>query len=198
MSSVVIYIHGQGGNADEALHYTSLFKDCDVVGIEYSANTPWEAKDEFPKLYDSIALNYSSVILIANSIGAYFAMNALSDKTIEKAYFISPVVDMEKLIKDMMTWANVDETELEQKGTIETSFGQTLSWKYLCFVRTHQAKWNITTHILYGDKDNLTSLETISKFADETGSTLTIMKDGEHWFHTEEQMRFLDKWIEEN
>ena len=197
MSSVVIYIHGQGGNADEALHYKPLFKDCDVVGIEYSATTPWDAKDEFPKLYDSISKNYQSVILVANSIGAYFAMNALSNKTIEKAYFISPVVDMEKLIKDMMTWANVDETELEEKGTIETDFGQTLSWEYLCFVRANPIKWNIPTQILYGDMDNLTSFETISKFADETGSTLTIMKDGEHWFHTEEQMRFLDKWIEE-
>ena len=22
-----------------------------------------------------------------------------------------------------------------------------------------------------------------------------LFSDGEHWFHTEEQMRFLDKWI---
>ncbi len=26
-------------------------------------------------------------------------------------------------------------------------------------------------------------------------TTLTIMKNGEHWFHTEEQMKFLDSWI---
>lgn len=24
---------------------------------------------------------------------------------------------------------------------------------------------------------------------------LTVMQNGEHWFHTEEQMRFLDNWI---
>ena len=59
-----------------------------------------------------ICKNYKSVQVIANSIGAYLAMNALSDKQIEKAYFISPVVNMEKLITDMMLWANVTEDEL--------------------------------------------------------------------------------------
>ncbi|MDY2742875.1 MAG: alpha/beta hydrolase, partial [Eubacteriales bacterium] len=24
---------------------------------------------------------------------------------------------------------------------------------------------------------------------------LSIMKNGEHWFHTDEQMKFLDEWI---
>ena len=27
--------------------------------------------------------------------------------------------------------------------------------------------------------------------------SLTVMEGGEHWFHTEEQMRFLDEWIRE-
>ena len=33
----------------------------------------------------------------------------------EKAYFISPVVDMERLIADMMIWANVTEDELKDE-----------------------------------------------------------------------------------
>ncbi len=44
-------------------------------------------------------------------------------------------------------------------------------------------------------KDNLTSIETISEFAGRIGASLTVMKDGEHWFHTEEQMEFLDDWL---
>ena len=55
-----------------------------------------------------------------------------------------------------------------------------------------------TFRILYGDKDNLTSLETISAFAKQHDVELTVMPDGEHWFHTEEQMRFLDDWIAQN
>ena len=39
-------------------------------------------------------------------------MNALADRNIEKAFFISPIVNMEKLIADMMIWANVTEQDL--------------------------------------------------------------------------------------
>lgn len=37
--------------------------------------------------------------------------------------------------------------------------------------------------------------DTIYKFAQRIGATLTVMKGGEHWFHTNEQMKFLDNWI---
>ncbi len=47
----------------------------------------------------------------ADSIGAYFTMISLNDRRIEKAFFISPVVNMEKLITDMMMWANVTEDD---------------------------------------------------------------------------------------
>ena len=40
---------------------------------------------------------------------------------IHKAYFISPIVDLEKLIGDMMLWANVTEEELRDKGVIHTA-----------------------------------------------------------------------------
>lgn len=32
--------------------------------------------------------------------------------------------------------------------------------------------------------------------AETCGASLTVMENGEHWFHTEEQMRFLDNWIQ--
>ena len=32
-------------------------------------------------------------------------------------------------------------------------------------------------------------------FAEQTGAEMTVMEGGEHWFHTEEQMAFLDQWI---
>ena len=119
----VIYIHGKGGNAEEAIHYKPLFSNCDVIGLDYTAQFPWEAKEEFPLLFNSIYRNYKTVEVIANSIGAYFAINALSNQQIEKAYFISPVVDMERLIADMMIWANVTEDELKEKKEIQTTFG---------------------------------------------------------------------------
>lgn len=196
MDKTILYMHGQGGSPEEAKHYRSLFKNCNVIGFDYTAQSPWEAKDEFPKFFDSVCGRGKPETVIANSIGAFFTMSALSDRQIEKAYFISPVVNMEKLILDMMARANVSEEELREKGVIETSFGQKLSWEYLSYVREHPISWKVPTHILYGRHDSLTSLATISEFAEQTGATLTVMENGEHWFHTEEQMRFLDSWIE--
>ena len=195
MKQIVIYVHGKGGTAEEAKHYQPLFAESDVIGFDYKSQNPWEAKREFPDFYDLHSKEYDSVILVANSIGAFFSMNALAEKNISKALFISPIVNMERLITDMMTWANVTEDELCSKKEISTDFGETLSWEYLCYVRKHPIKWNIPTCILYGAKDNLTSIETVSEFAEQTGAILTVMNDGEHWFHTEEQMEFLDNWI---
>ena len=122
-------------------------------------------------------------------------MNAGIDAMIRCAYFISPVVDMERLILDMMSRAGVTEKELEEKGVIRTSFGEDLSWEYLYYVREHPVCWTVPTWILYGRQDNLTSYETISAFAKTHGAEVTVMEEGDHWFHTEEQMRFLDDWI---
>ena len=195
MKKLVIYVHGKGGTAEEAMHYRTLFVESDVIGFDYKSQNPWEAKSEFPDFYDLHSKEYDSVILVANSIGAYFSMNALAEKNISQAMFISPIVNMERLIADMMMWSNVTEAELESKKEIPTEFGETLSWEYLCYVRKHPIKWNIPTCILYGANDNLTSLETISEFAEQIGASLTVMNDGEHWFHTNEQMEFLDNWI---
>lgn len=195
MNRTIVYIHGQGGNAEEAEHYRSLFPDCRVIGLDYQSQSPREAKEKFPRLFERLCGQRERVTVIANSIGAYFAMSALSEKQVEKAYFISPVVDMETLIETMMTWAGVSEKELREKGEIKTDFGEKLSWEYLSYVREHPITWNVPTYILYGGRDNLTSLETIAAFAKQTGADLAVMEDGEHWFHTEEQMEFLDRWI---
>ncbi|HRU98260.1 MAG TPA: alpha/beta hydrolase [Ruminococcus sp.] len=191
----VIYIHGKNGIADEAEIYKPVFSEYEVIGLDYKAETPWQAKAEFPKLFDKMCADSNEVILVANSIGAYFAMHSLAEKRISKAFFISPIVDMERLILDMMKWAGVGEKELVQRGEIKTDFGETLSWEYLCYVREHPIKWHIPTEILYGENDSLTSLETITAFAERTGAELTVMSGGEHWFHTEEQMRFLTEWL---
>ena len=195
---LVIYIHGKGGNIEETNHYQSIFRESDVIGFDYKSQTPWEAEIEFPMLYDRYAKSYDSVILIANSIGAYFTMLSLAEKNISQALFISPIVDMEKLIMDMMKWLNITEDELKSKKEVETEFGETLSWEYLSYVKDHPIRWSVPTSILYGEKDNLTSKETITKFAEQIGATLTIMENGEHWFHTDEQLNFLDTWVKKS
>lgn len=195
MKQLVIYVHGKGGSAKESEHYKPLFPKCDVIGFDYHSQYPWEAKEEFSRFFDFYCKKYDSVFLIANSIGAFFSMCGFFEKPLLKAMFISPIVNMEKLITDMMMWSNVTENELRREKEIPTEFGETLSWEYLCYVREHSIKWNIPTCILYGGQDELTSKETVFEFAKRTGAVLTVMENGEHWFHTNEQMEFLDNWI---
>lgn len=197
MKEILIYIHGKGGSAEEAEHYKRLFTNHEVIGFDYRAQTPWEARMEFPPFFAGQRSRCDRLSIIANSIGAFFAMSALDAKLVDSAYFISPVVDMENLIGNMMRWSNVTEQMLEERREIPTNFGETLSWDYLCYVREHPIAWNVQTKILYGEHDSLTSFETVSAFAKSHNAKLTVMPDGEHWFHSDEQMRFLDDWLKE-
>lgn len=191
----VVYVHGKGGSASECEHYRPLFPDCDVLGLDYQTSTPWEAGEEIRTAIDALHCRCDSVTLIANSIGAFFSLHAGLNGLVDMAYLISPIVDMEKLIGEMMRFENVTEEDLRAKGVIPTFFGEDLSWQYLSYVRSRLADWKIPTRILYGDRDTLTSLQSIRSFAKSCGASLTIMENGEHWFHTEEQLRFLDEWI---
>ena len=195
MKNVVIYIHGKYGTAKEAEYYKKFFNEADIIGFEYTSEYPWDFQKEFSNFIDNIYIKYKKISIIANSIGAYFTMLSLTNKNIEKVFFISPIVDMEKLITDMMVSENITEEELYKKKEIKTSFGEILSWDYLTFARKNPIEWNIPTYILYGEKDDLTSYETILNFANKTKANLTIMKGGEHWFHTDEQIEFLNNWI---
>ena len=195
MKEILVYVHGKGGSAEEAAHYKPLFPNCEVIGFDYHSQTPWEAKEEFPAFFAQQRQRCDRLILIANSIGAFFAMSALDETLVDRAYFVSPVVDMENLIGNMMQWANVTEDELEKKREIPTNFGETLSWDYLRYVREHPISWNVPTCILYGEHDNLTSIETVTAFSERCHAKITVMPGAEHWFHTQAQMRFLDDWI---
>ena len=187
--NLLLYIHGKGGSPDESEHYKKLFADCDVIGLEY------KTVEEIHNAVKNFKIRYEKIILVANSIGAYFAMNADIEEEIFQAYFISPIVNMEKIIKNLMEMNNISEEDLKRAGIIQIPFGEKLSWEYLTYVKENPLKWNVPTKILYGSKDNLTSLETIMEFAEKNNFEVTVMENGEHWFHTEEQIKFLDEWI---
>ena len=192
---LIFYVHGKGGNTEEAEFYRNCFPNSDVVGFDYQSKYPWDAKNEFANELKKWSKKYEKIILIAGSIGAYFSMQAGVNQLIEKAYFISPIVNLEKLIMDMIQWAGTSETELERKKIIPVDFGDDLSWEYLKYVRENPIHWDVKTEILYGSLDNLQSIDTINEFAKKTSSHVTVMEGGEHWFHTKEQMQFLDTWI---
>ena len=192
----VIYIHGQGGKALDSEYFKPLFSEYDVLGFDYRSENPWDAEPEFKEYFDSLSKQYVSITVLASSLGAYYLLISGVCNLIEKAFFVSPIVNMEMLIKDMMHRSEVSEDELKEKETISTSSGETLSWKYLEWVRSHPIIWNVPTHILYGEYDHFQSLRTIEVFAETVHADLTIMPGGEHWFHTDEQNEFRWNWLE--
>ncbi|MBR5429630.1 MAG: alpha/beta hydrolase [Firmicutes bacterium] len=193
----VLYIHGKGGSAGESSHYRPLFPGCAVLGLDHRGLTPWEAGAEIRAAVDGLSGGYDSIMLIANSIGAWFSLQAGLNGLIRQAFFISPILDMEGLILELLRQERVSEEELRAQGVIHTAFGEELSWDYLCYVRSHPIDWQVPTHILCGGRDELAPPAAARAFAAGHNATLTVMPNGEHWFHTEEQLRFLDGWIRE-
>lgn len=193
--AIVLYMHGKGGSAAEAEHYRPLFPEADVVGFDYLSENPWSAKAEFSEKIAALRANYDQIFLISVSIGAYFSMSADISDSIRRAWLISPIVDMERLILSMLSWAGETEEALQARKIIPTTFGEDLSWEYLQYVRSHPIQWRAPTEILCGSTDSLQSIETIRAFARRFRAGVTVMEGGEHWFHTAEQMKFLDDWI---
>ena len=123
-------------------------------------------------------------------------MLSFKENTLDNCLFISPVLDMKRLMIKMMAWANITEIRLKQEQIIPTSFGQTLSWEYWRFVLSHPITiWTVPTSILYGENDNLIEYENVKQFADKFQCDLLVMEQGEHWFHTDDQIKFMCNWL---
>lgn len=208
-NNVCLYIHGQGGNKYEAKPLSEVVNafSCQMISIDLPGHgdrltemdyfDPWHIIPELSAVLKYIDGRWTTVTLFANSIGAWFSMLAFESKTFESALFVSPVLDMSNLISKMMMWASVSEEQLHRELVIPTSFGQTLSWEYLIFARENPiTRWNTATQILYGENDNLTGFDIVNSFSEKYHCDVTVVKKGEHWFHTQEQMDILYGWTE--
>ena len=205
---VYLFVHGKMGNKEEALRFSEIACPAgfQVVGIDLPEHgsrkdseeklLPWVVIPELRRVYLCLKGDWRETRIRANSIGAWFSMLAVQVEQVQvkKALLVSPIVDMEDLITSMMKWAGVGEDELKRRGEIPTAFGETLSWEYLCWVRSHPLVWNVPTEILYAANDSMTPRSVINSFVAGSHASLTVMEEGEHWFHTEEQLHFLGNW----
>lgn len=187
MKRILLYIHGKGGGPEEAAWYRPLFPGYAVRGVSY--------RDETPRAAYDAARREGTVSLLAVSLGAYFAITALGDAEIERAFFLSPVTDMEALIAGLMARAGVTEDELRERKSIPADDGEPLSWDYLQYVRAHPLRWTVPTDILCGEKDTLLPPGSVERFARRCGARLTILPGGGHWFHTVDELAFLRAWL---
>ena len=117
---------------------------------------PWEVVPELQAVYGFTRQRWEKISLYGSSVGAYFSLLTFQEVNLEKSLFVSPILDMEKLIRDMMGWAGVTQEQLKAAGEIPTAFGETLSWKYLTYAAENRiTKWNSPTAILCAGQDHL-------------------------------------------
>lgn len=206
--SVIVAVHGSMSHKEDTV-IRILAEEAAAKGLQtLSIDLPEHGerrdgtlcKPQFcvPELKAVIAhakRHWREIRLLACSIGAYFSLLAYQDEPVRQAMFLSPVVDMQRLIENMMTWFSVTPERLEAEGEIETP-AQTLYWDYYCYVREHPiAKWPVPTGIICGGADNLCEPEITRAFCDRFGCTLTVLPGGEHFFHTDVQLESYRDWL---
>lgn len=193
---VAVYIHGLKGSSKEVDDFAYLKDEYDVVGLDYKDGNPWELGDILRKEFEKLTKNYKEIIVIANSIGAFYAYEYLSDFNIKHAFFISPIASMHQIVFNLMMDNGILDNELKEKKFITLKNGQILSYDFYEHVAHDKDNWKIPTDILYGSHDELVYIESIAEFlADHPQAKLTIRQGSEHYFHSAEEKEFIKNWI---
>jgi len=141
----------------------------------------------------------NNISIFACSMGSYFSLIAYRDLPIEQCLFLSPILNMELIINNMMVCFNIGEESLKAEKEIKTPIGQTLYWDYYCYVKSHPIDtWEKPTMILYGSDDNLSDINVVSEFVKRYNCILNILEHGEHYFHTDEQLLYFRQWLRDS
>lgn len=171
----------------------------DRKGNDYPL-TPPNCIADLCSVYSFAQTMSQEISLFACSLGAYFSLLAFHGHKIRKMFFLSPVVNMEKIIRNMMSVFLVTEERLKSERQILLPIGKTLDWEYYVFTRKHTVCLSAQTPItiLYGSEDNISERFEIEKFVTQCKAELNVMVDGEHFFHTVEQLNYFRHWLSEN
>lgn len=204
---VYIYVHGKMSRKEDAQEFSEIAcsRGYQVISFDLpehgERNDPsykcdvWNGVSDLSRIKNYALARWDRHSLFGCSLGAYFSLLAFDDVAMDKCLFYSPILDMERLIANMMKWFNVSEAELEEKQEIQTPIGEMLSWKYYTYVKIHRVKrWDALTHIIYGANDNLTERETIEGFCSRFRCTLTVIEEGNHFFTTPSELDSLRNW----
>ena len=118
------------------------------------AFNPMEASPEV-RTFAQLARSQSTEIgLLANSIGAYFSLCDTPAGTFERAWLVSPLLDLEYYIRDMMAEYSVTDEQLEAETEINTPRGCSSGLTYV-LSRSIPARLDIPSWIIRGDQDEV-------------------------------------------
>lgn len=157
---------------------------------------PQNCAAELKEIMAYAQTHWQQLQLFAVSLGAYFSLLAYPDEALKQVLFLSPVVHMQHLLADMMLAAGVDSDNLKQRQIIPLDNGQILYWDVYTYVNEHPIlTWAHPTMILYAEHDLLVKKADILSFNQKFPGKLTIYAEGEHFFHTSEQLKKAADWL---
>lgn len=207
---IYIHVHGKMSRKENAERFVKIAEDKGYQTLsfdlpEHGERTNnsyrcdvWNGMRDLNMIADYVFDKWNQVSLFASSLGAYFALNAYTERPFDKCLFISPIVDMKWLVEHMMMWSGVTEEQLEEEKEIETDI-DTLRWDYYQYIQSHPiTKWPIATSILYGGRDNLQPLESMQSFTDKFRCRLTVSEQSEHPFMDPCDYSIVEQWLLEN
>lgn len=151
---------------------------------------------DLEKMMRFAKLHACSISLFANSMGAYFSLLAYKNELLQQSLFLSPVVDMERIISNMMKWLNITPEKLEKEQEISTSIGHILYWDYYQYVKQNPiTKWANPTSILFGKKDSLCEFDVVQSFVTAFNCNFETAENAEHYFHTDDDLNIYRNWL---
>lgn len=184
---VYIYAHGQCGSKEDAELLASVVCEQGWQVISFDLSRHGQRRHE--QRWDEVAL-------FAVSLGAWLGLQSFRNEKLSDCLFVSPILDMKYVISNIMRRAGVSEERLKQERMILTYVGQPLFWEYWSFVLNNPiTKWETLSRILYAENDDMMPLYIAKNFAQKFDCDLSVMKNGEHWFHTPQQLDYLRRWI---
>lgn len=208
---LIIAVHGIMGSKEdfELLAEEAGIKGFQVLSFDlpehgdrknedYACNPPNGIKDLTTILNYARGLS-SRISLYACSLGAYFSLLAFQNESFEQCLFQSPVVDMQRLIVNMMQAAGVSEDRLQAEKVIDNSYGPRFEWEYYSYVKAHPIqKWEKPTTILMGSEDEVSEVDAVKTFASRFDAGLQLLEGSKHYLHTEEEVVEISKWMRKN
>jgi len=211
---VIIAVHGDMSNKEdtviELLAGKAISKGYCVLSFDlpehgerkhdgYACNPP-NCINDLEVVYSYAKSIGTEISLFACSLGAYLSLLALHERIIQKSFFLSPVVNMDHIIQNMMAGFDIGEEQLKNERRIPLPIGKTLDWDYYCYVRQHPVtfRWDSPIIILYGSKDIVSAKEEVELFTKKYHAQLTVLENAEHYFCSDEQLHSFRIWLDQN
>ncbi len=208
---LIIAIHGMLGSKEDfvLLAAETVSKGYQVLSFdlpehgerknEAYACTPHNAIKDLTSVMNYAQTLSGCISLYACSLGAYFSLLAYQDTALEQCLFQSPVVDMLRLIGNMMKAANISEKQLKTEKVIANRYGPKFEWEYYSYVKAHPIeKWRIPTSILMGAEDEVSEVDTVKAFASRFNASLKLLEGSKHYLHGEKESQEMKEWMRKN